>query len=343
MATISDVAKLAGVSKMTVSRVINNRGYVKKETRESVLRIIEELNFRPNMIAKSLVTKQSRIIAHVMIDISDPFNNLISKGLEDYCYQHGYINMICDAISKTRERDYINMFIDRNIDGVVMQQLAITDKQVHMLENAGVFCVLLDNEKEYPDLYQINTNQYYGGMMAGDYLVSKGHKKIGCIHGVLQRPAGNNLHFVDTFQYRAWHQRTQGFLDSMRKHGLDTQYIYPGNGLEKVARLCIPTILDTILQDKYHPTALYCENDIMAITLLNVMKERGLKVPDDLAIVGHDGLSLCRILHPYITTIAQPRYDMGYQSANMLIQRLEKIEIPKNILLEPKLIIGETT
>jgi LacI family sucrose operon transcriptional repressor len=97
MATINDVAKLAGVSKMTVSRVINNNGYVKKETRQLVLGAIEKLNFRPNMIAKSLVTKQSHIIAHVMLDISDPFHNLVNRGLESYCFQHGYITMLCDA------------------------------------------------------------------------------------------------------------------------------------------------------------------------------------------------------------------------------------------------------
>ncbi|GHV86064.1 LacI family transcriptional regulator [Spirochaetia bacterium] len=342
MATISDVAKLANVSKMTVSRVINNSGYVKKETRTVVLAAIDELHFRPSMIAKSLVTKQSHVIAHVMLDISDPFNNLVSRGLEDYCYQHGYITMICDAHTKTREQDYINMFIDRNIDGVVIQQLAITQKQVQMLEQAGVMCVLLDNEKDPGDVYSVNTNHYLGAMMAVDYLASKGHKRIGCIHGVLKRPEGDNLPYIDTFQYSAWQQRTQGFLDSIRNHGLYNGYIYAGNGLEAAAQGCIPPILDSILKTKNRPTAIYCENDIMAITLMNAMTERGLKAPDDLAIVGHDGLSLCRILHPYITTIGQPRYDMGFKSAAMLIERLENADVPKTLLLEPKLIAGET-
>jgi DNA-binding LacI/PurR family transcriptional regulator len=342
MVTINDVAKLAGVSKMTVSRVINESGYVKKETRALVLEVIKKLNFRPSMIAKSLVTKQSHIIAHVMLDISDPFHNLVNRGLESYCFQYGYITMLCDAHSKSREQDYINMFIDRSIDGVVFQQLAITDEQVCMLEEAGVKCILLDNEQDYPDIYSVNTNQYRGGMMAADYLIAKGHKRIGCIYGVIERPKGDTLHYVDTFQYEAWRQRTNGFLDSLRKNKLYDGFLYAGNGLEDMAKECIPGILDTILQRKNRPTAVYCENDIMAITLLNVMKERNLRSPDDLAIVGHDGLSLCQMLHPYITTIAQPRYEMGFQSAAMLIQRLENKEVDKKVLLEPELIVGET-
>jgi LacI family transcriptional regulator len=342
MATISDVAKLANVSKMTVSRVINNSGYVKKETRDSVLQIIEKLHFRPNMIAKSLVTKQSRIIAHVMVDISDPYQNLVSMGLEVCCYQHGYITMICDVHSKTREQDYINMLIDRCIDGVVFQQLAITQHQVQMLEKNNILCVLMDNEEKYPGIYNVNSNQYSGAMLAVDYLVSKGHKKIGCIHGTLKLPKGDNVPYIDTFQYGAWKERTRGFIDGMRKHGLEERYLYAGNGLESVARKRIPEIVDLILHEKEPPTAIYCENDIMAMVLLNSMVERGLRVPEDLAIIGHDGLSFCQMQHPYITTIVQPRYAMGFKSASILIQRLNNQEAEKVALLEPELLIGET-
>jgi DNA-binding LacI/PurR family transcriptional regulator len=342
MANIGDVAKLAGVSKMTVSRVINNSGYVKNETRETITKVIEKLDFRPSMIAKSLVTKQSHIIAHVMLNISDYYNSMVSKGVEDYCYQHGYITMICDAYSKARERDYFNMFIDRNINGAVIQQLAIDDKLVNALEQKGVKCVLMDNEQDYPDVYCVNTNHYIGGMMAVDYLVSKGHSRIGCIHGVLEHPTWNNVPYIDTFQHAVWRQRTKGFMDGMDKHGLSGTCLYQGNGLEELAREYVSRALDLILQDSNRPTAVYCENDLMAIALLNIMKERGLNAPDDLAIIGHDGLSLCRILHPYITTIAHPLYNMGYHAAAMLIQRIQNQSTNIKLVLDPELIAGET-
>jgi LacI family transcriptional regulator len=342
MANIGDVAKLAGVSKMTVSRVINNNPHVKDETRRLVAQVIRELNFRPSMIAKSLVTKQSHIIAHVMFDISDPCNSLISRGLEVCCFQHGYVTMICDANSKSRERDYIHMLIDRSIDGVVFQQLDISDRRIHDLEQMGVTCVLLDNEKDYAGIYSVNANHYGGGMMAVDYLVSKGHKRIGCIHGTLKRPKGDTIPYVDTYQYNVWCQRTKGFVDSMRKHGLSGETLYAGNGLGEIARQCMPGILEAILRDKNRPTAVYCENDIMAMALLNVMQEHGLRAPDDLAVVGHDGLSLCHVCHPYITTIAQPWHDLGFQAAAMVIRRIENKETEKKLVLESELIIGET-
>jgi DNA-binding LacI/PurR family transcriptional regulator len=342
MANIGDVAKLAGVSKMTVSRVINNNGYVKNETRETINKVIEKLDFRPSMIAKSLVTKQSHILAHVMLNISDPYNSIVSKGMEDYCYQHGYVTMICDAYSKTRERDYFNMFIDRNINGAVIQQLAIDDKLISTLEQKGVKCILMDNEQDYPDVYCVNTNHYLGGMMAVDYLISKGHTRIGCIHGVLKRPEGSDIPYIDTFQHEVWRQRTKGYIDGMYKHGLSDTYLYQGNGLENLARKYVSKALDSMFHDNNRPTAVYCENDLMAIALLNVMKEQGLNAPDDLAIIGHDGLSLCRILHPYITTIAHPLYDMGYQAASMLIQRIQNQNTNIKLVLDPELIAGET-
>jgi LacI family transcriptional regulator len=179
-------------------------------------------------------------------------------------------------------------------------------------------------------------------MMAVDYLVSKGHVQIGCIHGVLKCPKGNDIPYIDTFQHEVWRQRTKGFIDGMNKHGLSGDCLYQGNGLEELANEYISKALDLMLQKNNRLTAVYCENDLMAIALLNAMKERGLNAPDDLAIIGHDGLSICRILHPYITTIAHPLYDMGYRAAAMLIQRIQNQNTDVKLVLEPELIPGET-
>jgi DNA-binding LacI/PurR family transcriptional regulator len=189
----------------------------------------------------------------------------------------------------------------------------------------------------------VNTNNYNGGFLAVDHLVSRGHKIIGCIHGVLSNPHERNIPYEDMFQFNIWRQRTAGFCEAMKKHGLDDSFLYPGNGLEGIAKKCIPGILDSIMKGKKRPTAIYCENDIMAVVLLNEMTARGLKAPDDLAIVGHDGLSLCTILHPYITTIEQPRHEMGFQAASILIQHIKDPKNVQRVTLEPKLLIGETT
>ena len=138
MATIEDVARLANVSEMTVSRVINNSGPVKDSTRERVMQVIEELHYRPNMMAKGLATHRSHIIAYVVADISDPFHAEVSKGIEEVCYNRGYITMVCDTHDKIRESDYANMLIDRQIDGVIFHHLNIKKEQVDELEASGV-------------------------------------------------------------------------------------------------------------------------------------------------------------------------------------------------------------
>ena len=125
MATIEDVARRAGVSRMTVSRVINKSGYIKKETNERVLKAIEELKFRPNMVAKTLVTRRNRVLAYVMVNISDPFHNLVSQGFESVAFREKYTTMMCDTHSPSRELDYINLFLDHRIGGAVFHHLAI--------------------------------------------------------------------------------------------------------------------------------------------------------------------------------------------------------------------------
>jgi len=201
---------------------------------------------------------------------------------------------------------------------------------------------LIDNERDYPDICSVNANDYLGGRMAVDYLVSKGHKRIGCIHGVLKHPGGKNIPYEDTFQYEIWRQRTKGFLDRMEELNLKSSYLFQGNGLDDMARECMPVILDAITSMPVPLTAVYCENDTMAVALLNIMLERGMRAPDDLAIIGQDGVFISRLLHPYITTISQPKYELGYKAAEIIIEQLEKGGDCKKVTLDPKLIIGET-
>jgi LacI family transcriptional regulator len=172
--TIDDVAKLAGVSKMTVSRVVNNSGYVKQATRRRVNEAIEALKFRPNMVARGLATGRNHVIAYMMIDISDPFHNLVSQGIEAACYENGYTAMMCDIHSRERETDYLNMLTDRQIDGAVLHHLDISGETAEALERAGVRCVLLDNEHTVEGVCNVETDNYGGGYMAARHLAGRG-------------------------------------------------------------------------------------------------------------------------------------------------------------------------
>lgn len=348
MATINDVATLAGVSRQSVSRVLNGKGYVGEATRERVNEAIKVLNYRPNMLAKALVTRHNRTLAYAMTNISDPFHNLVNQGFEAASFEKGYTSMMCDIHSAAREKDYINMFMDHCIGGVAFHHLAMKEEQLLELKKAGVCCVLLDNETEIPGFASVSTDNYQGGYMAGKYLASLGHRKIGCVHGIIDPTESHrnkeNLPYEDTFQFNIWRRRTEGFLAAMREYGLSTEYMYQSHARYDYASEYTVKIVEKIFSGKERPSALYCENDIIAIAILKRLQEVGVRVPEDIAIMGHDGLDICQIiLHPHLTTVSQPRYDMGYQVASMLIHEIENGKAAKSIVLQPTLQIGETT
>lgn len=344
MATIEDVAALAEVSRMTVSRVINKKGYVGAETRKRVEAAIRELNYKPNMLAKALVTKRTNILAYVMVNISDPFHSKVEQGFESAAYHSRYTSMICALHSEERYRDYINMLQENCIGGVVFHHLDITDEHVKELEQAGIKCLLMDNERDIPNVACINTDNYAGGRMAVEHLYEKGHRRIGCVHGVMEPYEWDGfIPYEDTFQYQIWKQRTAGFTDAMKDHGIEPAGYYLCNARAELAEDDVDSIVDDLLAREEKITALYCENDVMAFAILKRLQEKNIRVPEDMAIVGHDGLDLINLIHPQLTTIAQPRYEMGKMAAEMLINLIENNAKPEQICLTPRLSLGKTT
>lgn len=344
MVTIEDVAKAAGVSRMTVSRVVNNSGYVGKETREKVNEAIRTLNYKPNMLAKALVTKRQKTIAYVMVNISDPFHNVVKQGFESVAYHGRYTSIMCAVHSETRQQDYIESFQENRIGGVAFHHLAISESQAEELLNAGIQCVFIDNEYDINNASTIVTDNYLGAKIAVNHLLEKGHKRIACVHGVLEKYGDDeNVPYEDTFQFRIWQQRTAGFCDALKEAGLVPAAMFPSNGRMDIAEKDSESIVDSILDIEDPVTAVYCENDIMALAILKRLQEKHIKVPDRIAIVGHDGLDMVRILHPQITTVEQPRLEMGKLAAQILIDQIDRGEDIRHIVLEPKLAIGETT
>ena len=344
MATIEDVAALAEVSRMTVSRVINKKGYVGAETRKRVEDAIRQLNYKPNMLAKALVTKRTSIIAYVMVNISDPFHSKVEEGFESVAYHSRFTSMICALHSEERYRDYISMFQENCIGGVVFHHLDITAEQVEELERAGVKCLLMDNARDIPNVSCVNTDNYAGGRMAVEHLYEKGHRRIGCVHGVMEPYQWDGfIPYEDTFQYQIWKQRTAGFTDAMKDLGLEPAGYYLCNGRAELAENDVNSIVDDLLAREDKVTALYCENDMIAISILKRLQEKNIRVPEDMAIVGHDGLDLIKLIHPQLTTIAQPRYEMGCLAAKMLIEQIEQGAPPQRIVLQPQLQVGKTT
>ena len=340
VATIDDVAKLAGVSKMTVSRVINNSGYVKQQTRKRGEEAIETLKLRPNMVAKGLATGRNHVIAYMMIDISDPFHNLVSQGIEAVCYENGYTTMMCDIHNQTRETDYMNMLIDRQIDGAILHHLDISKERVEELERAGVRCVLLDNERTLEGVCNVETDNYGGAYTAARYLAEKGMKRIGCMHGPLEKAPQSDA-YVDVFQRRIWRERTKGFVEGLEACGLEPVGFYPCSSNVTDGTRISKQIVRDLISGGNPPDAIYCENDTMALGALSSLLEMQY-YPRQMAVVGHDGLDMSLMLYPRVTTVVQPRYSMGFESCKALIDRIEGRGGIQNILLKPELVVGDT-
>lgn len=346
MVTMTDVAKYAKVSKMTVSRVLNNNGYVKEETRQAVLEAVRELNYRPNLLAKSLVTGRTNIIAYVLPDICDPFFGNVCKGTTDVCDEMGYNPVITNAANRDSVDNFINMIIDRKMDGVIFHHLCVTAEQVQLLLDNGIPSVLIDNETPLDNAIDIANDNYRGACMATEYLIERGYRRIACVRGSL--PSGEaqpeDLSFVEAFQERIWEDRTGGFLDTLERHGMECFGMYYGRGSAAMdkAFLCGQNIMQQILEKPELPDAIYCQSDMIALGLLGEMLEKGIRCPDTVALCGHDGLDTCRYLFPRVTTIVQPQYEIGRLAARTLIAAIEGQTQP-DTMLESTLFVGDTT
>ena len=346
LVTLEDVAKRAGVSMMTVSRVINKSANVSEKTRERVQKAIEELSYHPNMVARGLATDRSRMIAYVMTNLANPFFSDVSMGIENICVKHGYSMVISDVSSEDRLSKCINMLIERRLDGVVFHHLKVTAEQVAQLQQNNVQCVTIDNEYIIDDVSMVDSDNYEGARMAVQHLISRGHKKIGCIHGHFDsdtQPGWPNLEYAETFQRRIWQDRTRGFLDEMHKNGLEPVIMVEGRGSALNSMLAGGYSMHEILNHKNGITALYCENDLMALGALGECLENNKRTPQDIAIIGHDGLNYSMELYPRITTIRQPKYRMGYIAAEQLIRHIEQTVDAERMQTHSVLFQGDTT
>lgn len=346
MVTMTDVAKAANVSVMTVSRVLNNSGYVKKETREAIEKAIKELDYRPNLIAKSLVTGKSRIIAYVLSDISDQFYGSVCKGVESACFSRGYTALICNANTEDSVDKYIDMIIDRKLDGVIFHHLAVNEKQIQALKLHGIECVTVDNELFLEKVSSIDSDDYMGAVKAVKYLESRGYREIACICGEDKSLPDAQKSYLEKYQHKIWQERTSGYLEGLKECGLKSGGMFYGRGSADMQVSCESgrRIMRELMQGDDRPDALYCQSDMIALGVVSALLEDREKWKKDVAVIGHDGLDLCNLVYPRITTVVQPKYEMGTAAANLLLHKIDdKDSEVEHKIIESYLSVGDTT
>lgn len=328
MATIYDVAKKVGVSTATVSRALSNSGYVRKDLKEQIQQVAREMDYQPNSLARGLVTKESYILGLIMPDISNPFFPAVARGIEDVANENGYNVLLCNTDGSSRkETDYINVLRSRQADGVIFTTSQVNPKNAKMLIDAGIPVVLADRRMSIA-CDSVVAENVTGAYRAVRHLLDIGHTRIGVIAG----PMG-----VATSE-----ERIEGYRKALLESGIAVQdaLICEGNYRQHSGYECVGKLLE--LPDP--PTAVFACNDLMAVGALSALEDRGLRVPDDVAVVGYDDITVASVTRPRLTTVAQPKYEMGAVACKMLIERLKNPDKPyQSIVLDPQLVIRESS
>lgn len=346
MVTMTDVAKAANVSVMTVSRVLNNSGYVKKETREAIEKAIKELDYHPNLVAKSLATGKCNIIAYVLADISDQFYGNVCKGVESACFTRGYTALICNVGTIQSVEKYIDMIADRKLDGVIFHHLPVREEQIRMLTGQGIECVTVDNEFALENVSSVDSDDYMGAFKGAEYLHQKGYSRIACICGDDPALDASDRAYLERYQHKIWKNRTDGYADGLKACGLESAGIYYGRGSADV-QTCFESgkkAMEELLKAEVKPDAVYCQSDVLALGAADVLYRMEPTMRNQIGILGHDGLDICKLRYPQISTVVQPQYEMGIEAAKMLIDRIQgKTSEVEHRILASYLFDGDTS
>jgi len=329
MATIREVAETAGVSYATVSHVINKTRLVSPETRERVLAAMDALEYRPNALARSLRQGKTNTIGLVLPDSANPFFAEISRSIEDEAFKKGYSVFLCNTeLDTQRELFYVDVLSKKQVDGIIFVAAGDQADSLDFLLRQNMPVVMIDRDLPNVEVDAVLTDHQLGGFLATHHLIELGHTCIACIAG------------PSTITPSA--ERMTGYQQALEQSGLsyNEHLIIRGDyhaqsGME---------ITHAILKMNPRPTAIFALNDLMALGALRAAAEAGYSIPRDLAVVGYDDLELARFTNPPLTTIAQPKKEIGAQAVNLLVDRMSHwSRPPSRLVLAPQLIIRRST
>src|SRR5688572_14689355 len=329
MATIREVAESAGVSYATVSHVINNTRLVSPETRGRVLEAMAALNYRPNALARSLRQGKTNTIGLVLPDSANPFFAEIGRSIEDEAFKKGYSVFLCNTeLDMERELFYVDVLSKKQVDGIIFIAAGDQADSLDFLLHQGMPVVMIDRDVPNVEVDAVLTDHQLGGVLATRHLLELGHKRIACIAGPSSiTPSAERI----TGYRKALEQAGLSYDENLVIRG---DY-HPQSGME---------ITHSILKMKPRPTAIFALNDLMALGALRAAAEADYSVPGGLAVVGYDNLELARFTNPPLTTIAQPKKEIGVQAVNLLVDRMSrKSRPPSRLVLPPELIIRRST
>jgi LacI family transcriptional regulator len=329
MITMRDVAERAGVSVTTVSHVINKTRPVSDELRHRVLVAMEELDYQPNLLARSLRRGQTHTIGVIVPDSANPYFADVTRGIEDASFEQGYSVILCNSDGDAdKEQMYTDVLVEKQVDGILFVSIALSAEQVCSLQDREMPVVVVNRDIPHVAVDTVLPDNAHGGYLATRHLVELGHRRIGCIMG--RSDVTPSAERVDG--YRRALQEAALPLDEM----LIVKGNYQYEGGYHAAR--------ELLLLNHPPTAIFACNDLMAVGAMRAAQELGQRIPTDLSLVGYDDVQLTSFTTPPLTTISQPRYDIGIVAATMLLERMHNWDLPpRRRVADVSLLVRQST
>jgi len=329
MTTILQVAKKAGVSPTTVSHVINKTRFVSEEVIERVQAAMDELGYQPNALARSLRRGETHTLGLILPDSANPFFAEIGRSIEVEAFQYGYSVILCNAEGDAqKEMLYTDVLSKKQVDGMIFVATGEESDSVQILLRQRLPLVLVDRQLPGVEADSVLTDNRQGGVLAANHLAGAGHRSFGCVTGPsFLTPSA---------------ERVTGFLDTLGQAGFPPSEVkqvrgdfHPKSGYEGGLEL---------LAGAMRPTAVFCCNDMMAIGLYRAADELGLRIPEDVAVVGFDDIDLSSYLTPPLTSVSQPKTEIGRAAIQLLLNRIRNRELPaQRVILDTHLVVRKSS
>ena len=328
---ITDVAKMAGVGVATVSRALNNSGYVGEKTRKKIMEAVEYYDYQPNLIARSLVQKSTALIGVVVSDILNPFYSKLIHAIQTACNEYKYSIILCNTDESTeKEKEYLSLLLNNRVNVIILAGGRGIGESYsgHLPEVAKKIPIILINEFIDADgIYCVYCDKEEGSYRMTQHLIDLGHRDI--------------VHIAGYPDYQPTQDRLSGYLRAMKEHGLpvtDDSVIYSDYhalggyavGLELLKRSTLPT-------------AVFASNDLMAIGCLNVFQENGISVPAEVSVVGSDNILFSEFVSPGLTTINHDVEALGKRSVRMMMSLINNTETEKSEIIKTDLVIRKSS
>ncbi|MDR6225088.1 LacI family DNA-binding transcriptional regulator [Desmospora profundinema] len=307
--TIKDVAKKANVSTATVSRILNDLPGYSKETKEKVMKVIEELGYQPNAVARGLVSKRTQTIGVLFPDVSSMFSSEILNGIEDTAHELGSSVIVCNTDRDgKRTMKYLQLLQEKRVDGVIFTSEVLTEEYYETLMDMQVPVVLVSTASYRYPLPYVKVDDKHAAYTATEYLIQNGHTQIAMISGRKEDPI-------------AGAPRVEGYKQALSDYGIpihEESIVYTdGFGFQQ-GQESFPRIAEKLPE----VTAVFAASDEMAVGAMSAAYQLGIQIPDQLSIIGYDNLKIAEMSIPPLTTVAQPLYQMGEVAAKLLNEML---------------------